>query len=456
MSTRTALMNARDLISSVLSTLPPDVTTVQPGESIQAAIDAAAIDDTIALVDGNYTENVIVNKPVTLVGPPTARLFPANAFEPPLQVVADRVTARGFAAEIIRPDREAVVVGRLEETQAELQPHRVVLDALQVQGSAAGGHRGIALHGSDLHVLGCAVKGFWKTDQDTQAVWIHNGPGPYAVENCFLEASGENILLGGSRINIPNCVPTDVVIRGNAISKPDAWRTNGALVKCSVEVKNGRRVRIEGNTIDGNWLSGQIGTPILLTVRNQYGDNPWSVVDDVDVVRNTTRRCTQGFAVSILGSDTEQSSQQTLTVRIIGNLFTDSPSGIIVGNGVANELVIDHNTMPSIAGTNSKFLTFYDSRSTRVISPLRFTNNVVRSGDYGIQSAEFGLGLRTLSGYTALRDYNDFSGNVIEQSAREAIKYYPDVYPNEIIPAGQLLGRLDPQTYKLLNGTAGY
>jgi hypothetical protein len=452
-STRTALMNARDLISSVLSTLPPDATTVRPGESIQAAIRAAAIDDTIALIDGDYTENVVIDKPLTIVGPPTARLLPANPFEPPLQVVANRVTTRGFTVEIVRADREAVVVGRLEETNADLQPHEVLLEALQVQASAAGGHRGIALHGSNLQVLGCAVKGFWKTDQDTQAVWIHNGPGPYLVADSVLEASGENILLGGSRINIPNCVPTDVVIKGNTIAKPDAWRTNGALVKCSVEVKNGRQVRIEGNTIDGNWLSGQIGTPILLTVRNQYGDNPWAVVDDVDVVRNITRRCTQGFAVSILGSDNEHPSQQTLTVRIVGNLFTDSPSGIIVGNGVASELVIDHNTMPAIAGTNSKFLTFYDSRSSRVISPLQFTNNVVRSGDYGIQSAEFGLGLLTLNGYSTLRS---FVGNVIEQSAREAINYRPDLYPNEIVAAGQLLARLDPATFTLLSGTAGY
>ncbi len=42
--------------------------TVQPGESIQAAIDRAADGDTVRVLRGRYVENLHVDKPVTLIG----------------------------------------------------------------------------------------------------------------------------------------------------------------------------------------------------------------------------------------------------------------------------------------------------------------------------------------------------------------------------------------------------
>ena len=48
--------------------------------SIQAAVDAASAGDVISVCDGAYTENVTVNKSITIegVGMPTVRQAPIN------------------------------------------------------------------------------------------------------------------------------------------------------------------------------------------------------------------------------------------------------------------------------------------------------------------------------------------------------------------------------------------
>ena len=50
-----------------------------------------------------------------------------------------------------------------------------------------------------------------------------NGPGPYLIENNYLEAAGENVMFGGTDPSIPNLVPSNITIRRNLISRPLAW-----------------------------------------------------------------------------------------------------------------------------------------------------------------------------------------------------------------------------------------
>ena len=52
----------------------------------------------------------------------------------------------------------------------------------------------------------------------------YNGPGPWTVENNYLEAAGENILVGGASPKIPNLIPADLIFRYNHLFKPVAWR----------------------------------------------------------------------------------------------------------------------------------------------------------------------------------------------------------------------------------------
>jgi hypothetical protein len=62
--------------------------------------------------------------------------------------------------------------------------------------------------------------------QDTQAICGWNGPGPFLIENNYLEAAGENVMFGGSDPSIPHLVPNDITIRRrNLIWWPVAWMT---------------------------------------------------------------------------------------------------------------------------------------------------------------------------------------------------------------------------------------
>ena len=76
--------------------------------------------------------------------------------------------------------------------------------------------------------------------QDTQAIGGWNGPGPFLIENNYIEAAGENIMFGGNDPNIPNLVPSNITIRRNLISKPLAWMTQAWTVKNLIELKNAR------------------------------------------------------------------------------------------------------------------------------------------------------------------------------------------------------------------------
>ena len=72
-----------------------------------------------------------------------------------------------------------------------------------------------------------------------------NGPGPFRIENNYLEAAGENFMLGGTDPAISNLVPSDVIFRGNQLAKPREWRGLKWTVKNLFELKNARRVLVE-------------------------------------------------------------------------------------------------------------------------------------------------------------------------------------------------------------------
>jgi hypothetical protein len=427
-------------ITEQIDVLVQQLKAALAGPPSKVAYTAADLNTALATggnitVVGTIQGNFVVTKPSVIGG--TGTLTPADPFEATLEVKSNDVTVRGITILTARNDRETVVVGRNAAKTVAEQPHRVLFEDVTVLASAQGGKRGFSLHGVDITVRRANVRGFY-ADQDSQAVLINNGPGPYLIEDSFLEASGENVLLGGADPGIVGVVPSDVVVRRNILYKPDNYVQLGT-VKNSFEIKNGRRVLFEGNWIDGNWTDGQSGIPIVLTVRNQQGACTWCVVDDVIVRGNRTTRTPHGYAVSILGADSPNQSQQTRRITVENNLFLESPRGFLIGNGVAESLVIRHNTMPDITGT---FLAFYDTRTTPVTTPLTFVDNVLKQGEYGINNNDS-------------RTYRvvEFAGNVIELHPDRTV--CGPAAGNLRVPYGSLDALLDPTTYKLLSGTAG-
>jgi len=435
-----------DQLQATLDKLRASLTAPAPGATVTdaAALGAAlAAGGSITLAPGTYAGNFTISKPTKLAGA-GATLTAADGFKPTLTVAANGVEVRGLSVRLGKPDRDAIVVGSLEATSADAQPHGVLFEDVNVLPSLeGGGHRGFALHGADITLRRVSVLGFYEKGRDSQAVWICNGPGPYAVLDSVLEATGENILIGGATPGIVGMNPANITIKGNTIRKPESFRTLGT-VKNSVEAKIGIGVVIEGNTIDGNWTDGQAGSTIVITVRGQ-GNCPWCTVDDVTIRGNTVRRAPDGFSVNVLGRDDAGPSGQLRKLTIDHNLFADAGGGVQVINGVADALTITNNTWPKIAG---RFLQFSGGPRT----PITFSRNVLRTGSYGIMGdGSTGPGLASLLANTAIVE---FAGNVIEMTPERTIALPPA--PGQVLKAGALAALLDPTTFKLLAGGAGY
>jgi hypothetical protein len=104
-------------------------------------------------------------------------------------------------------------------------PHHLALIHLYVHGDPlVGQKRCIALNAAHVTIRDSYVADCKGVGNDTQAIGGWNGPGPYQIENNYLEAAGENVLFGGADPAIPNLVPDGIVVRGNHFSRPMAWR----------------------------------------------------------------------------------------------------------------------------------------------------------------------------------------------------------------------------------------
>ena len=100
-----------------------------------------------------------------------------------------------------------------------------MLDHLYIHGDPAlGQKRGIALHSGATWMTDSYIADIKGVGMDTQAINGYNGPGPYTIVNNYLEAAGENFMLGGASPKIPDLIPADIEFAGNHLYKPLAWR----------------------------------------------------------------------------------------------------------------------------------------------------------------------------------------------------------------------------------------
>jgi regulation of enolase protein 1 (concanavalin A-like superfamily) len=119
-----------------------------------------------------------------------------------------------------------VVIGNNDSTQttAAAAPYGIVLDRVWIHGHAWKGiRRGVAINGRSVDLLNSYIDDIYALG-DSQAIAAFNAPGPVRIINNFLEATGENILLGGDDPKILNLVPSDFEIRGNHTYKDPAWK----------------------------------------------------------------------------------------------------------------------------------------------------------------------------------------------------------------------------------------
>jgi hypothetical protein len=228
---------------------------VAAGGDLQAALDAARPGDTILLEEGAEFVGTFVlplktgdqwitlrtAAPDTVLPATGSRIRPSHApllarLRSPTAVDVALRTAAGahhwrIAYLEFGPSYEGngdivqIGDGSSAQNSLALVPHDFVLSHLYIHGDPLFGQkRGIALNAASVTIRDSYIADCKGVGQDTQAIGGWNGPGPYTIENNYLEAAGENIMFGGADPSIANLVADGVTFRGNYVSRPMAWR----------------------------------------------------------------------------------------------------------------------------------------------------------------------------------------------------------------------------------------
>jgi hypothetical protein len=243
------------LLSLVLcaSSVNGETRTVRRGDNLQAVLNTAQPGDVLLLEAGaEFVGNFIL--PVKTGDAP---IVVRSAFSPGLPAAGQRIQpghapllARLRSATTVPAIRTAAGAhhwhllylelaanqngfgdiiqigdgGSAQNTLARV-PHDFYLGHLYVHGDALQGQkRCVALNAATVTIRDSYISDCKGVGNDTQAIGGWNGPGPYLIENNYLEAAGENVLFGGADPAIPNLVPDGIVVRGNLLSRPLAWR----------------------------------------------------------------------------------------------------------------------------------------------------------------------------------------------------------------------------------------
>ena len=308
---------------------------------------------------------------------------------------------RLIGLEITRGSPGAEVQNLVSPTDKGTADH-IIFDRVWLHGTAQDETaRGIYLSGTtyvavidssftDFHCI--AVTGACTDAQAISGGGGSNPSGPYKIVDNFLEASGENILFGGSGATQ---TPADIEIRHNYLFKPIVWKPNQPgfvggvdgrpfIVKNHFELKNAQRVLFEGNILENSWGGfTQTGFSILLTPKNQSPNVcPLCRVTDVTIRYNKITHVASALQIANVLSDT--GGMSTAGERYsIHDLLVDDIDGetykgfgafalILSVNPPLKNVKIDHVT----AFPPRVLFSIFNSVERPKISNVTITNNI--------------------------------------------------------------------------------
>lgn len=318
---------------------------------------------------------------------------------------------------------DLIRVGEMEERSATRQPSNIELDRMYIHnGNNEGTKRGIFFNSNAIKLTNSYLDNFKSKFQDAMAIAVCNGPGPYVISNNFLEGAGYSIIFGGCPNGIPGIAPADVTFTRNHVFKRLNWQKEGWVVKNQFEVKTGRRMRIEGNVFENNWISGQSGFGILFTVRVDGKDTsgtPFGVIEDILFANNLILNTPNG--VNVLGQDEAiRNLGQTSRLTFRNNLFSGIKGRLFQFLQFPKDIVIEKNTA---AETGNLIM------SENQTSGFVMRDNIFSVNGLGIFGSGLGSGNRVLS--------ENFPGAVVRNNGfiGEGVSgYYPsgNTYVNKM------------------------
>ncbi|HEY7910813.1 MAG TPA: PKD domain-containing protein, partial [Blastocatellia bacterium] len=305
-----------------------------------------------------------------------------------------------------------IQLGSGSQTSLNDVPHDIIIDRCFIHGNpTADVRRGIALNSARTSIIDSHISDCHEVGADSQAICGWNGPGPFKIVNNYLEGAAENVMFGGGDPTIPGLVPSDIEFRRNHLFKPLSWRVGSPqyagkhwTIKNHFEIKNARRLLIDGNLFENNWKDAQTGYSVVWKSDNSSGSATWAVAEDITFINNIVRHTAAG--ISIVGKDNNYESDQTKRILIQNNLFYEVNGPAWGGDGTflklteTADLKINHNTVEQ----TGKIVLAYGAANTGFV----FENNIFPHNRYGVYGNSEGIGNTALNiyfpGYTFRRN----------------------------------------------------
>lgn len=377
----------------LLITPPVPFVTVNPGDNLESLIANGAV-GTIYSIPATYaTGNLDITKPCTLkysgvldpvrmtqsVGLPT--------INGQITVSAPDVTLQGIG-----------VLGTVpSNTLLMAMSPGLTLDRVRLRGSAGGQKRALYVAAANISVLKSDLSNCWYSD-DSQAILTERDADGLFVDDCYLEASGENFMAGGGDALSEARMPKNITFLNSLFAKPNSWRTQaGTGNKNLFELKMAKQVKVDNCIFENSWVDAQVGYGIVLTVRNQYGRDPYATIEDVEFTNCTLRHVAAG--ISILGRDYLSPSGIMKRVKFKNFTLEDLSSSAYGGNGRTlqlqggvQDLTFEDFKMVSPGSVHSA-IEF--GQPSYPFANLTFRNVELYEGSYGIQHTGDGFPVGT-------------------------------------------------------------
>lgn len=400
-----------DAFTGRLGILPPrfetvrdgdhDVIKVPAGGNLQAAINRAKSGDVIELQAGAayYGEIVLPKRPltdyVTIQSSALSRLPEDQRVGPEQAAVMAKILTKDgkptvsaeagahhyrFAGIEFAPSSSTYVYNLVlfgtDQTRLADVPHHLEIDRSYVHVYKTGvARRGVALNSADSTIKNSYIEGFAYPGEETQGICGWTGTRDVKIINNYVEGGAENIMFGGSDPASAEMIPANIEVRGNHLNKPAAWKKK-VTHKTHFELKNAKNVLFTGNYLENNWE----GSAFRITIRNQDGGAPFSIVEDVVVKDNVINGA--GDGINILGRDDTHPSQTMKRLTITNNLFLNiggqawDGSGYFIQIADGESILIANNTVFN----SGNIATFYGAMPRDFV----FRDNIMGHGLYGI------------------------------------------------------------------------
>jgi hypothetical protein len=271
--------------------------------------------------------------------------------------------------------------------------HDIDFERCYIHGDGSNNYgKGIIGNANNITVQDSYMSGFVSTFMEANAINIYSSAGPINIINNYLEASGENVMIGGSGPDIgPTLVPTRGTIQHNYFFKQPSWRGGRFIVKNLLEFKDGYGFLVDSNVFENCWLAAQSGFALLITPRTSGGSLA-NHVDNITYSNNIIRHAGSGITIGLYDDKALDAAGNPVPptllsmvhdIKLQNNLFDDlslqygsfSHGMLIVGP--PTNFFVDHNTFNF--GQTSNDHGWWLSGNTG----LGRSNSVVTSNDFG-------------------------------------------------------------------------